>query len=126
MPGQGWRNKTQGRASMVDAHLDGAGSTAGPLSPGWVPLVGAETDAPRPPACPGAATPAKTGASACLCNRKNGSFSKTFADAIATVAAHNVARRAVPTIAVGRTEPAAARSAIAVVGINCTDAVFIA
>ena len=45
---------------------------------------------------------------------------------IATVAAHRVASSAVPTIAVGRVEPADARSAIAVAGINCTDAVLIA
>ena len=45
---------------------------------------------------------------------------------IATVAAHNVASSAVPTIAVGRVDPAAARSAMAVAGINCTDAVLIA
>jgi hypothetical protein len=41
---------------------------------------------------------------------------------IAIVAAHNVARSAVPTIAVGRADPAAARSAMAVAGINWTEA----
>src|SRR5438132_14435831 len=45
---------------------------------------------------------------------------------IATLAAHNVARSAVPTIAVGRVDPEAARIAIAVAGINCTELVLIA
>src|SRR5437773_12524161 len=45
---------------------------------------------------------------------------------IATLAAHSVARSAVPTIAVGRVDPDAARIAIAVAGINCTELVLIA
>src|SRR6266550_2298141 len=45
---------------------------------------------------------------------------------IATLAAQSVARSAVPTIAVGRVDPEAARIAIAVVGINCTELVLIA
>src|SRR5881275_379361 len=45
---------------------------------------------------------------------------------IATLAAHNVARSAVPTMAVGRVDPADARIAIAVAGINCTELVLIA
>ena len=45
---------------------------------------------------------------------------------IATVAAHKVASKAVPTIAVGLVDPEAARIAIAVVGINCTELVLIA
>src|SRR5205823_6048074 len=45
---------------------------------------------------------------------------------IATLAAHNVARSAVPTMAVGRVDPDAARIAIAVAGINCTELVLIA
>src|SRR5256885_16205686 len=65
--------------------------------------------------------PATTGG-----NRKNGSFSKSFADVIAAVAAHKVASSAVPTLAVGRVEPAEASNAIAVAGINCTEAVLIA
>src|SRR2546423_14724859 len=69
----------------------------------------------------GSSNPATTGG-----NRKKGSFSKSFADVIATVAAHKVASSAVPTIAVGRVEPAEASNAIAVAGINCTDAVLIA
>ena len=45
---------------------------------------------------------------------------------IATLAAHKVARSAVPTIAVGLVDPDAARIAIAVAGINCTELVLIA
>ena len=45
---------------------------------------------------------------------------------IATVAAQSVASSAVPTIAVGRVDPEAARIAIAVAGINCTELVLIA
>src|SRR5881227_1735880 len=45
---------------------------------------------------------------------------------IATLAAQSVARSAVPTMAVGRDDPAAARIAIAVAGINCTELVLIA
>ena len=45
---------------------------------------------------------------------------------IATVAAQSVANNAVPTIAVGRLDPAAARIAIAVVGTSCTELVLIA
>ena len=45
---------------------------------------------------------------------------------IATLAAQSVASNAVPTIAVGRCDPAATRIAIAVVGINCTELVLIA
>src|SRR2546430_2512935 len=45
---------------------------------------------------------------------------------IATLAAHNVARSAVPTIAVGRVDPEAARIAIAVAGIKCTELGLIA
>src|SRR6266550_5827978 len=45
---------------------------------------------------------------------------------IATLAAQSVARSAVPTMAVGRVDPAAARIAIAVAGINCTELVLIA
>ena len=45
---------------------------------------------------------------------------------MATVAAHNVARSAVPTMAVGRVDPAAARSAMAVAGISWTELVLIA
>src|SRR5437016_12482542 len=45
---------------------------------------------------------------------------------IATLAAQSVARSAVPTMAVGLVDPEAARIAIAVVGINCTELVLIA
>ena len=45
---------------------------------------------------------------------------------IATLAAQSVASSAVPTIAVGRVDPDAARIAIAVAGINCTELVLIA
>ena len=45
---------------------------------------------------------------------------------IATLAAHNVASSAVPTIAVGLVDPDATRIAIAVAGINCTELVLIA
>src|SRR5438067_5660476 len=45
---------------------------------------------------------------------------------IATLAAQSVARSAVPTIAVGFVDPEAARIAIAVAGINCTELVLIA
>src|SRR5436309_14210827 len=45
---------------------------------------------------------------------------------IATLAAQNVASSAVPTMAVGRVDPDAARIAIAVAGINCTELVLIA
>src|SRR2546429_6214879 len=45
---------------------------------------------------------------------------------IATLAAQSVASSAVPTIAVGRVDPEAARIAIAVAGINCTELVLIA
>ena len=57
---------------------------------------------------------------------KNASRSKSFAESTATVAAHNVAKNAVPTMTVGLTDPAAARIAIAVAGINCTELVLIA
>src|SRR5262249_44135444 len=57
---------------------------------------------------------------------KNDNRSKNFAEITATLAAHNVAKNAVPTITVGRTHPAAARIAIAVAGINCTELVLIA
>src|SRR4030088_3629321 len=53
-------------------------------------------------------------------------LSRNLAEMIATVAAQSVAMNAVPTIAVGRLEPEAARIAIAVVGINCTELVFMA
>src|SRR5436305_632944 len=53
-------------------------------------------------------------------------FSRIFTAMIAVVAAQRVASKAVPTIAVGRVEPAATRIAIAVVGINWTEAVFMA
>src|SRR5207247_3782119 len=58
--------------------------------------------------------------------RKTGSRSKNFAERTATVAAQRVAKNTVPTITVGRADPAAARIAIAVAGINCTDLVLIA
>src|SRR5690349_8682522 len=58
--------------------------------------------------------------------RKNDSRSKNFAERTATVAAHKVAKKAVPTITVGRADPAAARIAIAVAGISCTELVLIA
>src|SRR5437016_5012662 len=58
--------------------------------------------------------------------RKNDNRSKNFAERTATVAAQSVAKNAVPTITVGRAEPAAARIAIAVAGINCTELVLIA
>src|SRR3954463_15211112 len=45
---------------------------------------------------------------------------------MATVAAHSVANKAVPTIAVGLVEPDAARIAIAVAGTSCTELVLIA
>src|SRR5437016_3725186 len=45
---------------------------------------------------------------------------------IATLAAQSVASSAVPTMAVGRVDPDAARIAIAVAGINCTELVLIA
>src|SRR5437867_10563480 len=45
---------------------------------------------------------------------------------IATLAAQSVASSAVPTIAVGLFDPDAARIAIAVAGINCTELVLIA
>jgi hypothetical protein len=45
---------------------------------------------------------------------------------IATLAAQSVASNAVPTIAVGRVEPDAARIAIAVAGTNWTELVLIA
>ena len=57
---------------------------------------------------------------------KNDKRSKNFAERTATVAAHNVAKNAVPTITVGLVDPAAARIAIAVAGINCTELVLIA
>src|SRR3981081_2308827 len=53
-------------------------------------------------------------------------LSRNLAEMIATVAAQSVAINAVPTIAVGRLEPETARIAIAVVGINCTELVFMA
>ena len=56
-----------------------------------------------------------------LDERTTVAFRRIFAAIMAVVAAHNVARNAVPTIAVGRVDPAAARMAIAVVGINCTE-----
>src|SRR4029077_17922716 len=56
----------------------------------------------------------------------HGNFSSVLTAIIAVVAAHNVASNAVPTIAVGRVDPAATKIAIAVVGISCTDAVLIA
>src|SRR5207253_4027344 len=58
--------------------------------------------------------------------RKNDNRSKNFAESTATVAAQSVAKNAVPTIAVGRADPAAARIAIAVAGMSCTELVFIA
>ncbi|MEY2543827.1 MAG: hypothetical protein QOE81_1288, partial [Verrucomicrobiota bacterium] len=58
--------------------------------------------------------------------RKNDNLSKNFAESTATVAAQSVAKNAVPTITVGRAEPAAARIAMAVAGINCTELVLIA
>src|SRR3954466_774274 len=45
---------------------------------------------------------------------------------MATVAAQSVAISAVPTMAVGRFDPDAARMAIAVVGMSWTEAVFMA
>src|SRR5206468_11311383 len=45
---------------------------------------------------------------------------------IATLAAQSVARSAVPTIAVGLVDPDAARIAIAVAGISCTELVLLA
>src|SRR6202011_2369963 len=51
---------------------------------------------------------------------------KNFAESTATVAAQSVAKNAVPTITVGRADPAAARIAIAVAGISCTELVLIA
>src|SRR5204863_9688918 len=45
---------------------------------------------------------------------------------IATLAAQSVARSAVPTIAVGLVDPDAAKIAIAVAGISCTELVLIA
>ena len=56
--------------------------------------------------------------------RNIGNFSKSLTEMMATVAAQRVASSAVPTIAVGRVDPAAARIAIAVVGINCTELVL--
>ncbi len=58
--------------------------------------------------------------------RKIGNRSKNFAETTATVAAQSVAKNAVPTMTVGRAEPAAARIAIAVAGINYTELVLIA
>src|SRR5204863_4461827 len=58
--------------------------------------------------------------------RKIDNLSKNFAETTATVAAQSVAKNAVPTITVGRADPAAARIAIAVAGINCTELVLIA
>ena len=58
--------------------------------------------------------------------RKNDNRSKNFAESTATVAAQSVAKNAVPTIAVGRADPAAARIAIAVAGMSCTELVLIA
>src|SRR4029077_10480094 len=58
--------------------------------------------------------------------RKMGNLSKNFTETIATVAAHKVASSAVPTMAVGLVEPDAARMAMAVIGINCTELVLIA
>ncbi len=54
------------------------------------------------------------------------SFSKNLTESTATDAAHKVAMNAVPTIAVGRLEPDAARIAIAVVGISWTELVLMA
>ena len=58
--------------------------------------------------------------------RKMANLSKNFTETIATVAAHKVASSAVPTMAVGLVDPDAARMAIAVIGINCTELVLIA
>src|SRR5256714_5136448 len=58
--------------------------------------------------------------------RKIGNFSRSLTETIATVAAQSVASNAVPTIAVGRVDPDAARIAMAVAGINCTELVLIA
>src|SRR5947207_12999221 len=58
--------------------------------------------------------------------RKIGNFSRSLTETIATVAAQSVASNAVPTIAVGRADPDAARIAMAVAGINCTELVVIA
>src|SRR5258707_4422147 len=55
-----------------------------------------------------------------------GNFSRIFTEMIPTDAAHRVASSAVPTIAVGLVDPEAARIAIAVAGINCTELVLIA
>src|SRR6267378_1446009 len=56
----------------------------------------------------------------------HGNFSRIFTAMIAVAAAHRVASNAVPTIAVGRVDPVSTRIAIAVVGINWTDAVLLA
>src|SRR5438132_8035328 len=53
-----------------------------------------------------------TGATVSCFTRNHGNFSSSFTETIATVAAQSVARSAVPTIAVGRCDPAATRIAI--------------
>jgi hypothetical protein len=58
--------------------------------------------------------------------RKIDNRSKNFAETTATVAAQSVAKNAVPTMTVGLADPAAAKIAIAVAGINCTELVLIA
>src|SRR5689334_21148704 len=53
-------------------------------------------------------------------------FSNTFTPIIPAAVEKLVASRAVPTIAYGACEPAAARTAMAVMGNNCTELVLIA
>src|SRR5438094_414101 len=60
------------------------------------------------------------------CKRKIGKLARIFAIATAERAAHAVAMIEVPTIAVGLVERFAARIAIAVTGMSCTELVLIA
>src|SRR5207237_8297899 len=81
---------------------------------------------PKSPVAAAASSPEPRPATTATGRANHGNFSNVFTAIIAVVAAHNVASNAVPTIAVGRVEPAATKIAIAVVGMSWTDAVLIA
>src|SRR5688572_948162 len=59
-------------------------------------------------------------------SRKSGNFSRALTAEIPATVEQIVAINAVPIIAVGREEPAEARTATAVSGINCTELVLMA